>query len=88
MKKNVTVSKALKAAIDALPAIDIPAKGRIAHHIRTGRIHRAIALCGAGQLFIWQNIWGGAGHFLLEQLNALKQVESLLRTEAEMPSVG
>ena len=88
MKKSTAISSTLKAAIDALPAIDIPAKGRIAHHIRTGRIHQAIALCSAGQLFIWQHIWGGAGHFLLEQLNALKQIENLLRSEAEMPSIG
>ncbi len=88
MKKKITISQTLTAAIEALPALDIPAKGRIAHHIRTGRIPQALALCAAGQLFIWKHIWAGARPFLLDQLSLLKQIETLLRTEADAPQVG
>jgi hypothetical protein len=88
MKKTQKIPQALKAAIEALPGLDIPAKGRIAHHIRTGRLNQAIALCGAGQLFIWQNIWINARPFLLEQLNVLKHVESMLRSEVGKTTAG
>lgn len=73
----------LQYAIQALPALDIPAKGRIAHHIRRGRIDRAIALCAAGQLHLWKHIWANARSVsVLDQLSRLKQVEDLLRAYA------
>ncbi len=76
-------SDPLQYAIQALPELDIPAKGRIAHHIRRGRIDRAIALCAAGQLHLWENIWKNARNMsVLEQLSRLKQVEALLRAYA------
>lgn len=88
MKTNNGLSGTLLQALAALPGLDIPAKGRIAHHIRTGRIHRALALCAAGQLFIWQNIWVSAKPFLLDQLYLLGRVETLLKTEAEKTIIG
>jgi hypothetical protein len=81
MKKSLITDR-LQIALQAQPLLDIPAKGRIAHHIRTGRLERAIALCAAGHLFLLKKIWIGARPLLLDQLNQLKQVEALLRREA------
>jgi len=76
-KLNAAIAEALRV----IPHLDIPAKGRIVHHIRTGRIQRALALCAAGQLFIWKRIWTGAGASFLDQLNLLARLEELLRAE-------
>ena len=81
MKLN-PVPNSLEAVLQALPFLDIPAKGRIAHHIRTGRLERAIELCAVARLFLWKLVWTKYRPILLEQLNQLKHVESLLRMEA------
>lgn len=83
MKANKPGTDPLQFAIQSLLGLDIPAKGRIAHHIRTGRLERAIGLCAAGQLFLWKRIWINAGRpTLFDQLAKLKQVERLLRIQA------
>ena len=69
-------------ALALLTRLDIPAKGRIAHHIRTGRIAQALNLCAGAQLYLWRKIWSGAGNSLLEQVNALGQLEAMLRGES------
>lgn len=77
------ITDPLQFALQSLPFIDIPAKGRIGHHIRKGRLDRAIALCAAGQLTLWKRVWVSARSVsLLEQLARLKQVEALLRIQA------
>lgn len=70
----------LYQAIDALLNLDIPAKGRIAHHIRTGRINHALSLCAAGQQLLWQKVWDRSGAAILDQLRLLARVEALLRS--------
>ena len=66
-------------AISLLTTLDIPAKGRIAHHIRTGRISNALSLCVGAQQFLWRRIWKGATDSLLEQMYALDRLVVMLR---------
>lgn len=80
MPSFVTDQPAHQSIIDLVNQLDIPAKGRIAHHIRTGRIARALHLCAAAQLFLWQKVWKGGGSLLLEQVRALSRLENLLRS--------
>jgi len=88
VKKKTIVSHARTSALNLLPAIDIPAKGRIAHHIRTGRFQQALALLNAGQFTLWKSVWGGAKPFLQEQLSLLKQLETLLLAETRGQYAG
>lgn len=85
------VSAYLGQAIDALLNLDIPAKGRIAHHIRTGRLQRALALCGKGRYLLWQKVWERNAPAMLDQVRLLGQVEALLHsamTNGKMETVG
>jgi hypothetical protein len=73
------IPQALRQALDALLNLDIPAKGRIAHHIRMGRFNRALALCATGQHLLWQKVWERSAPAMLEQVRLLSQVELILR---------
>jgi len=79
----ITIAEPLQAALRAIVSLDIPAKGRIAHHIRTGRLDQAIELCASGRRFLWGLIHRSArGIAIMEQLEKLKQLEQTLRSYA------
>lgn len=74
---------ALSTALDRLLQLDIPAKGRIAHHIRNGRINRALALCAQGRVYLWKRVWQHrALPAILDQVQLLCQLEKLLIQES------
>ena len=80
---------ALGQILDSLLKLDIPAQGRIAHHIRTGRLHQAVALIGQGQTALWKRVWlHHAVPGILEQLRLLRQVERLLIRESRNMSTN
>lgn len=77
------LSSSLRQILDVLLHLDIPAKGRIAHHVRMGRLHRALVLCGRGQQILWQKAWKRAAvPGILDQLQLLSHVERLLLYES------
>jgi hypothetical protein len=68
----------LGRALHLIASLDIPAKGRIAHHLRTGRIPRAMTLMSSARLLLWRRLWLAADKHLVDQVGLLARLESVL----------
>lgn len=77
---GATQPVALGQAIQTLIQVDIPAKGRIAHHIRTGRLQQALRLCDEGRKVLSKKLFGRCQSAIRHELQLLGQIEQLLQS--------
>lgn len=77
---GATQPVALSQAIQTLVRVNIPAKGRIAHHIRTGRLQQALRLCDEGRKVLSKKLLGRCQSAIRHELQLLGQIEQLLQS--------